>query len=101
MKKMVKEVNDQEICRRLDILCNSEKDDFPVAMCKQLLESPEDFPADEVQEPYVQYVRHFIYMAKREKRLKERDASESASLKSSKKSAAKKKARKKSSKKSG
>lgn len=72
MRKMVVEVNDQEICRRLEILQNSEKEDLAPSLMKRLLEAPEDFDAREVQEPYTQYVKHYLYMVKRDSREKAR-----------------------------
>ena len=65
MRKLIVEVNDQEICRRLEILQNSEKEDLPVSVVKRLLEEPGDFDAREIQEPYTQYVKHYLYMVKR------------------------------------
>ncbi|MCR9144686.1 MAG: hypothetical protein NXI24_20780 [bacterium] len=73
MRKMIVEVNDQEICRRLEILQNSEKEDLAPSLMKRLLESPEDFDAREVPEPYTQYVKHYLYMVKRDSREKARD----------------------------
>ena len=72
MRKMVTEVNDQEICRRLEILQNSEKEDLAPSLIKRLLEAPEDFDAREVTEPYTQYVKHYLYMVKRDSREKAR-----------------------------
>ena len=65
MKRLTEEVNDQEICRRLEILMNSEKDDLPVSMVRELLEAPERFDPSGVQDPYSQYIRHYLYMIKR------------------------------------
>jgi hypothetical protein len=81
MRKMVVEVNDQEICRRLEILQNSEKEDLAPSLIKRLLEAPEDFDAREVSEPYTQYVKHYLYMVKRDSREKarQRDRGEPAS----------------------
>lgn len=68
MRKLIVEVNDQEICRRLEILQNSEKEDLPVSVVKRLLEEPGEFDAREIQEPYTQYVKHYLYMVKRSRR---------------------------------
>lgn len=76
MKKMIEEVNDQEICRRLEILMNTEKDDLPGTMIKALLQSPADFDPSEVPEPYTQYVKHYLFMIKRAEREKERQQKE-------------------------
>jgi len=65
MKKMSIEVNDQEVCRKLEILMNSEKDDFTPALTKRILELPSDFDPREVPEPYTQYIRHYLYMVRR------------------------------------
>ena len=78
MRKMVVEVNDQEICRRLEILQNSEKEDLAPSLMKRLLESPGDFDAREVPEPYTQYVKHYLYMVKRDGREKARERSTDA-----------------------
>ena len=68
MKKLIREVNDREICRRLEILINSEKEQLPVSMVRRILELPPDFDPREVPEPYTQYVKHYLYMVKREQR---------------------------------
>lgn len=81
MRKLIAEVNDQEICRRLDILMNSEKEDLPPNLIKRLLESPESFDAREVQEPYTQYVKHYLYMVKRAAREKSRQSAISSERK--------------------
>ncbi len=65
MRKMSVEVNDHEVCRKLEILMNSEKDDFTPALVKRVLELPADFDPREVPEPYTQYVRHYLYMVRR------------------------------------
>ncbi|MFN3245610.1 MAG: hypothetical protein ACK42K_02835 [Leptonema sp. (in: bacteria)] len=72
MKKMIREVNDKEICNKLEILVSSEKEDIPPHMIKDLLESPLTFDASKVPEPYTQYVKHYIYMVKREERLNQK-----------------------------
>ncbi len=72
MRKLIREVNDKEICNKLEILASSEKEDIPANIIKNLLDSPLTFDTSKIQEPYVQYVRHYIYMVKREKRLAEK-----------------------------
>lgn len=75
MKKLVREINDQEICRRLEILMQSEKEDLPQVLVKRILESASADSLDikEIPEPFPQYVRHYFYMARREKRLQQQD----------------------------
>ena len=73
MRKLIREVNDQEICRRLEILMNTEKEDLPSATVRRMLEQPLDFDPREVPEPFTQYVKHYLYMIKRESREKERE----------------------------
>ncbi len=73
MRKLVSEVNDQEICRRLEILQGSEKEDLSASIVKRLLETPGDFDPREVQEPYTQYVKHYLYMVKRDARERTRE----------------------------
>jgi len=85
MKKLIREVNDQEICRRLDILMHSGKDDIAPALIKRILEQPSDFDSREVPEPYTQYVKHYMYMLKRYGREKEKDRVEAESRTSAKK----------------
>ncbi len=68
MKKLVREVNDQEICRRLEILINSEKEDLPQQLGKKIFESPWEIEPRDIQEPYTQYVMHYLFMLKREER---------------------------------
>ncbi|MBU43612.1 MAG: hypothetical protein CMN76_10355 [Spirochaetaceae bacterium] len=84
MKKLTREVNDQEICRRLEILINSEKEDLPPSSVKSLLEDPADFDPSVVSEPYTQYVKHYLYMVKREERNKEKQRQETESRKQEK-----------------
>lgn len=72
MRKHMQEVNDHEICRRLEIIMQSEKEDFAPHLVKRLLDAPLDFDPDEVKDPYIQYVRHYIYMVKRSVRDKEK-----------------------------
>lgn len=87
MKKIQREVNDQEICRRLEILMNSEKEDIPGSLVKRIFENPENVEPKDIPEPYTQYVMHYFYMMKRENRKKdsETDARGSASKKKSSK----------------
>ncbi|MCB1173062.1 MAG: hypothetical protein KDK39_05840 [Leptospiraceae bacterium] len=65
MRKLSEEVNDIEICRRLEILMNSEKEDLPANIIRTLVHEPEKFDPQLVQDPYSQYIRHYLYMVKR------------------------------------
>ena len=65
MKRHINEVNDQEICRRLEILMASEKSDLPQTMIRPMLDEPASFDPKRVPEPYTQYVKHYLYMVKR------------------------------------
>ncbi|MCW7482889.1 phosphatidylinositol phospholipase [Leptospira kanakyensis] len=69
MRKLSTEVNDSEICKRLEILMATSKDDLPLAHVNQLLQDPKNFDPKTIPEPYTQYVRHFIYMVKRNGRV--------------------------------
>ncbi|MCW7463845.1 phosphatidylinositol phospholipase [Leptospira limi] len=69
MRKLSTEVNDSEICKRLEILMATSKDDLPLALVNQLLQEPKEFDPKAIHEPYTQYVRHFIYMVKRNGRM--------------------------------
>ncbi|WP_039929609.1 phosphatidylinositol phospholipase [Leptospira yanagawae] len=69
MRKLSTEVNDSEICKRLEILMATSKDDLPLAHVNQLLQEPKEFDPKTIPEPYTQYVRHFIYMVKRNGRI--------------------------------
>ncbi|XDD56130.1 hypothetical protein AB3N62_18765 [Leptospira sp. WS4.C2] len=69
MRKLSTEVNDSEICKRLEILMATSKDDLPLALVNQLLQDPKNFDPKSIHEPYTQYVRHFIYMVKRNGRV--------------------------------
>ncbi|MBL0954016.1 MAG: hypothetical protein IBJ01_04545 [Leptospira sp.] len=69
MRKLSTEVNDSEICKRLEILMATSKDDLPLAHVNQLLQEPKEFDPKTIPEPYTQYVRHFIYMVKRNGRM--------------------------------
>lgn len=104
MRKLIREVNDKEICNKLEILVSSEKEDIPANLIKDLLESPLTFDPTKIQEPYVQYVRHYIYMVKREKRLAEKKQAQQIEKKEKRKKTSKeektKPAKKKTAKKS-
>ncbi|WP_167882098.1 phosphatidylinositol phospholipase [Leptospira semungkisensis] len=69
MKKVTSEVNDHEILRRLETLMVTSKEDLNQAVIRTLLENPLDFDPKSVPEPYAQYVRHFVYMVKRNKKM--------------------------------
>ncbi|TGK82843.1 hypothetical protein EHQ23_16270 [Leptospira bourretii] len=69
MRKLSTEVNDSEICKRLEILMATSKDDLPLAHVNQLLQDAKNFDPKTIPEPYTQYVRHFIYMVKRNGRV--------------------------------
>ncbi len=64
MRKLIKEVNDKEICNKLEIFVTSEKEDIPPSVLKSLLENPLNFDVSKVAEPYTQYVKHYIFMVK-------------------------------------
>ncbi|MCB1192451.1 MAG: hypothetical protein H7A23_19430 [Leptospiraceae bacterium] len=65
MKRLSNEVNDHEICKRLESLILTSKEDLNMLVVNSLLEKPLDFEPKEIPEPYTQYVKHFIYMVKR------------------------------------
>lgn len=65
MRKLSIEVNDTEVCRKLEILMNSEKEDFTPQLTRRIEDLPSDFDPREVPEPYTQYVRHYLYMVRR------------------------------------
>ncbi|TGK10471.1 hypothetical protein EHQ81_10840 [Leptospira selangorensis] len=69
MKKVTSEVNDHEILRRLETLMVTSKEDLNQTVVRSLLENPLDFDPKSVPEPYAQYVRHFVYMVKRNKKM--------------------------------
>ncbi|EIE01080.1 hypothetical protein LEP1GSC185_3788 [Leptospira licerasiae serovar Varillal str. VAR 010] len=69
MKKVTSEVNDHEILRRLETLMVTSKEDLNQTVVRALLENPLDFDPKSVPEPYAQYVRHFVYMVKRNKKM--------------------------------
>jgi hypothetical protein len=68
MRKLSVEVNDYEICKRLEVLMVTSKEDLSMSTIKQLVDEPLAFEPKEVPEPYTQYVRHFVYMVKRNER---------------------------------
>lgn len=69
MRRLSIEVNDNEICKRLEVLLLTSKEDLSMSLIKALIESPLEFEPKDIQEPYTQYVRHFIYMVKRNERM--------------------------------
>ena len=86
MKKLSEEVNDHEICRRLEILMSSEKEDIPPALMKRIFDTPDEIEPRDIQEPYTQYVMHYLYMLKRQKRNKDRVQTPVAKKKGSRRS---------------
>lgn len=69
MRSLSNEVNDQEICRRLETLMLTSKDDLNLSVVNHLLDNPLEFDPKEIPEPYTMYVKHFIYMVKRNEKL--------------------------------
>lgn len=65
MRKLSLEVNDEEICRRFETLMHTSKEDLNLSSVHSLLHNPSEFEPKEIPEPYTQYVRHFMYMVKR------------------------------------
>jgi hypothetical protein len=65
MRRLSIDVNDREICKKLETLMLTSKDDLNVTIIKILLQTPTDFDPRDVPDPYTQYVKHFIYMVKR------------------------------------
>lgn len=65
MRKLSTEVNDLEICKRLETLMLTSKEDLNMASVKTLLQDPQAFDPKEIPEPYTMYVKHFIYMVRR------------------------------------
>lgn len=45
------------------------KDDLNISGIRVLLEAPLDFDPRDIPDPYTQYVKHFIYMVKRNEKL--------------------------------
>ncbi|MBM9499814.1 hypothetical protein JWG44_06060 [Leptospira sp. 201903071] len=68
MKKMSLEVNDYEICKRLETIMMTSKEDLSQVVVKSLLDNPTDFDPKTLPEPYGQYIRHFVYMVKRNRK---------------------------------
>lgn len=96
MKKLIREVNDKEICNKLEILVSSDKEDINPALIDELLNDPISFNPAKIQEPYSQYVKHYIYMVKREMRIhqsKEKQKVEKEKKKSSSSKAKSKKSK--------
>lgn len=73
---MVEDVNDVEICRRLEILMNTEKEDLETKLVNQVFEEGLKFDPRLLPEPYTQYVRHYLYMLKRAKKKEDRGEAE-------------------------
>lgn len=69
MKKLSIEVNDQEICKKLELLISTTKEEINPNLIKNLFEDPLNFNSNDIQEPFCQYVRHFTYMIKRNEKL--------------------------------
>lgn len=69
MRALCNEVNDQEICRRLETLMNTSKDDLSVHSVNELLDDPFSFEPKDIPEPFTMYVKHFVYMVKRNEKL--------------------------------
>ena len=69
MKKLSVEVNDQEICKKLEVLISTTKEEVNPLVIKELFDHPETFDSNVVPEPFCQYVRHFTYMIRRNEKL--------------------------------
>lgn len=82
MKKLIREVNDKEICNRLEILMGVEREDIPPHQIRALFDDPFNFDANQIPEPYSQYVKHFLYMLKRDQRIQHREQMEKEKRKS-------------------
>jgi hypothetical protein len=65
MRKLSIDVIDREICKKLETLMLTSKEDLNPVAIKNLLASPLDFDTREIPDPYTQYVKHFIFMVKR------------------------------------
>jgi hypothetical protein len=65
MHKLSVDVNDREICKKLETLMITSKDDLNIPVIKVLLTNPLEFDPKDIPDPYTQYVKHFIYMVKR------------------------------------
>jgi hypothetical protein len=83
MKKLIREVNDKEICNRLEILMGVEREDIPPHLIRALFDDPFNFNADQIPEPFSQYVRHYLYMLKRDQRIQDRERLEKEKKKGS------------------
>lgn len=90
MKKLSIEVNDQEICKKLELLISTTKEEINSNLIKNLFEDPLNFNPNDIQEPFCQYVRHFTYMIKRNKKLGINQYDSSTLLSMKEKQAAKK-----------
>ncbi len=82
MKKLIREVNDKEICNRLEILMGVEREDIPPHLIRALFDDPLGFDADQIPEPFSQYAKHFLYMLKRDQRIQHRERIEKEKRKS-------------------
>ncbi len=69
MRKLSIDVNDREICKKLETLMLTSKDDLNVTDVKTLLQNPSGFDPKDIPDPYTQYVKHFIYMVKRNEKM--------------------------------
>ena len=69
MRKLSLDVNDREICKKLETLMLTSKEDLNLSGVKSLLDSPLEFDPKDIPDPYTQYVKHFIYMVKRNEKL--------------------------------
>ncbi|MEM7179519.1 MAG: hypothetical protein AAF518_01295 [Spirochaetota bacterium] len=69
MNHLSNEVNDREICKRLETLMLTSKDDLNPNSVHSMLRDPQNFDPREIPEPYTMYVKHFIYMVKRNEKL--------------------------------
>jgi hypothetical protein len=89
MKKLCLDINDSEICRRLEILMNTEKDDLSKDKVDLLVKQGVEFEPKILPEPYTQYVRHYLYMVKRkQKEIEEKSKKVRLSTSKKKKSSA-------------
>jgi len=73
MKKLIREVNDKEICNRLEILMGVEREDIPPHLIRAFFDDPLAFDADQIPEPFSQYAKHYLYMLKRDLRIQHRE----------------------------
>ena len=69
MKKLSIEVNDQEICKKLELLISTTKEEINPNTIKSLFDDPLNFDSHDIPEPFSQYVRHFVYMIRRNNKL--------------------------------